>query len=59
MTAMVLLFVFMGVPAGYSSAYLHKTLKGVEWKKNIILTSFFFPGLVFFIFFILNFFVWG
>mmetsp|Transcript_16331 Transcript_16331/g.24626 ORF Transcript_16331/g.24626 Transcript_16331/m.24626 type:complete len:343 (+) Transcript_16331:3-1031(+) len=59
MTAMLLLFVFMGVPAGYSSAYLHKTLKGVEWKKNIILTSCLFPGSVFFVFFILNFFVWG
>jgi len=59
MTAMLLLFVFMGVPAGYSSAFLHKTLKGVEWKKNIVLTSCFFPGVVFTIFFILNFFVWG
>jgi len=59
MTAMLLLFVFMGVPAGYSSAYLHKTLKGVEWKKNIVLTSCFFPGVVFLMFFVLNFFVWG
>ena len=59
MTAMLLLFVFMGVPAGYSSAYLHKTLKGVEWKKNIVLTSCLFPGVVFLLFFILNFFVWG
>jgi len=59
MTAMLLLFVFMGVPAGYSSAYLHKTLKGVEWKKNIVLTSCLFPGVVFLLFFVLNFFVWG
>jgi len=59
MTAMLLLYVFMGVPAGYASAYLHKTLKGTEWKKNIVLTSCFFPGVVFTIFFILNFFVWG
>jgi len=59
MTAMLLLFVFMGVPAGYASSFLHKSLKGVEWKKNIILTSCLFPGIVFTIFFVLNFFVWG
>merc|ERR1712146_732549 len=59
MTAALLLFVFMGVPAGYSSAYLHKTLKGVDWKKNIILTSCLLPGTIFFVFFVLNFFVWA
>ena len=59
MTAMLLLFVFMGVPAGFSSAFLHKTLKGTEWKKNILLTSCLFTGIIFTIFFILNFFVWG
>jgi transmembrane 9 superfamily protein 2/4 len=59
MTAMLLLFVFMGVPAGFSSAFLHKTLKGTEWKKNILLTSCLFIGIIFTIFFVLNFFVWG
>ena len=49
MTAALLLFVFMGVPAGYSSAFLHKTLRGVDWKKNIILTSGMLPGTVFFV----------
>ena len=59
MTAALLLYVFMGVPAGYSSAFLHKTLKGVEWKQNIILTSCLLPGTIFFVFFLLNFFVWA
>ena len=59
MTATLLLFVFMGVPAGYSSAFLHKTLKGMDWKKNIILTSCLLPGSIFFVFFVLNFFVWA
>mmetsp|Transcript_2627 Transcript_2627/g.8786 ORF Transcript_2627/g.8786 Transcript_2627/m.8786 type:complete len:631 (+) Transcript_2627:50-1942(+) len=59
MTAMLLLFVFMGVPAGYASAFLHKSLKGADWRKNIVLTATFFPGVVFSIFFVLNFFVWG
>merc|ERR1719231_974658 len=58
MTAALLLYVFMGVPAGYSSAFLHKTLKGVDWKRNIVLTSCMLPGTVFVIFFILNFFLW-
>jgi transmembrane 9 superfamily protein 2/4 len=59
MTAALLLYVFMGVPAGHASAFLHKTLKGVDWKKNIILTSCLLPGTVFLVFFLLNFFVWG
>ena len=49
LTAALLLFVFMGVPAGYCSAFLHKTLKGVDWKKNIVLTSCMLPGTVFFV----------
>merc|ERR1712087_1037574 len=48
-----------GVPAGYASAFLHKTLKGVDWRTNILLTSTFFPGVVFLLFFVLNCFVWG
>ena len=39
LTATLLTFVLMGVPAGYSSAFLHKSLKGTDWKKNIVLTS--------------------
>merc|ERR1719460_2551414 len=57
MTAALLRFVFMGVPAGYSSAFLHKTLKGVDWKKNMLLTSCLLPGTLFAVFFVLNFFI--
>eukprot|EP00306_Pavlova_sp_CCMP459_P009976 CAMPEP_0185185618 /NCGR_PEP_ID=MMETSP1140-20130426/3440_1 /TAXON_ID=298111 /ORGANISM="Pavlova sp., Strain CCMP459" /LENGTH=640 /DNA_ID=CAMNT_0027751819 /DNA_START=19 /DNA_END=1941 /DNA_ORIENTATION=- len=60
MTALVLLFVFMGVPAGYFSATLFKTLKGgPAWKQNTVLTATLYPGVVFVIFFVLNFFIWG
>jgi len=59
-TALVVLFVVMGVFAGYFSTRTYKMLtKGGTWKKNTIMTAFFFPGVVFGIFFILNFFLWG
>ena len=59
MQAMLLLFVFMGVLAGYVSSRLYKSFNGIAWKRNTILTSLMFPGVVFFVFFVLNFFVWG
>ena len=59
MTAMVLLWVFMGLFAGYSSARLYKMFKGTEWKKNTLKTAFMFPGIVFCIFFVLNALIWG
>lgn len=59
MTAMLLLWVFMGLSAGYASSRLYKTFKGTEWKKIALKTSFTFPGAVFAIFFILNALIWG
>ncbi|XP_010904776.1 transmembrane 9 superfamily member 7 isoform X2 [Elaeis guineensis] len=59
MTAMVLLWVFMGLFAGYSSARLYKMFKGTEWKKITLKTAFMFPGIVFTIFFVLNALIWG
>ncbi|GLJ04674.1 hypothetical protein SUGI_0001060 [Cryptomeria japonica] len=59
MTAMVLLWVFMGLFAGYSSARMYKMFKGAEWKKNTLKTAFMFPGTIFCIFFILNALIWG
>lgn len=59
MTAMVLLFAFMGVVAGYYSARLYKSLKGTAWKSMTLKTAFMFPGIVFCIFFILNLFIWA
>jgi len=58
-TAMVVLFVVMGVFAGYFSTRNYKMFKGAAWKKNTVMTAFFFPGVVFCIFFFLNFFIWG
>ncbi|KAK1289564.1 hypothetical protein QJS10_CPB18g00755 [Acorus calamus] len=59
MTAMVLLWVFMGLFAGYSSARLYKMFKGTEWKKNTLKTAFMFPAILFSIFFVLNALIWG
>ncbi|PKA64261.1 hypothetical protein AXF42_Ash009481 [Apostasia shenzhenica] len=59
MTAMVLLWVFMGLFAGYASARLHKMFKGAEWKKITLKTAFMFPGIVFAVFFVLNALIWG
>ncbi|KAJ3693342.1 hypothetical protein LUZ60_008822 [Juncus effusus] len=60
MTAMLLLWVFMGLFAGYSSSRLHKTFKSAsDWKSVALKTSFTFPGVAFGIFFVLNCLVWG
>jgi transmembrane 9 superfamily protein 2/4 len=42
--AFVLLFVFMGSFAGYTSARLYKMFKGKAWKRNTFLTAFCFSG---------------
>ncbi|XP_065848748.1 transmembrane 9 superfamily member 7-like [Euphorbia lathyris] len=59
MTVMVLLWVFMGSLAGYSSARLYKMFNGTHWKKLTFKTAFMFPGILFTIFFLLNALIWG
>ena len=59
MTAMLLLFVFMGLFAGYTSARLFKQFKGTEWKTNTLKTAFLLPGAVFAIFVCMNTLIWG
>ena len=59
MTAMLLLWVIMGLFAGYASARLFKMFKGTDWKMNYVKTAFLFPACIFVIFFILNSLIWG
>merc|ERR1711935_1298054 len=59
MTVTILLFVLMGCVAGYCSAVTYKAFKGTKWKALTLLTAFLYPGIIFFDFFILNFFIWG
>jgi transmembrane 9 superfamily protein 2/4 len=54
MNALIVLFVVMGIFAGYFSARLYKLFKGQDWKKNMLLTAFLFPGTVFAIFMLIN-----
>ncbi|XP_071116684.1 transmembrane 9 superfamily member 4-like [Haliotis cracherodii] len=59
MTAAIFLFMFSGLFAGYFSARIYKTLKGLQWKQAALQTGLLFPGVVFGICFLLNFFIWG
>ena len=57
-TAIILLFVFMGFFGGYQSAVTYKMFRGTEWKQNTIATAFGYPGTIFSIFFVLNLILW-
>ena len=59
MTAMLLLFVLMGIFAGYFSGRLFKMFQLTDWKLNTLSTAFMFPGVCFVSFFLLNLLVWG
>ncbi|OJD16598.1 hypothetical protein AJ78_03238 [Emergomyces pasteurianus Ep9510] len=53
------LFVFAGVFSGYFSGRLYRTFGGQNWRKNTVITSLLFPGLLFCLVFVLNLFVWA
>lgn len=59
MTALVLLFVFMGVFAGYYSSRIYKMFGLLEWRKNTLHTAIGFPATAFAMFFFLNLLVWS
>jgi len=59
LTATLLLFTLMGVPAGYFGALTYKSLRGAQWKTLTLTTALLWPGVVFLLFFTLNFFIWG
>ncbi|KAL5558234.1 hypothetical protein UlMin_034445 [Ulmus minor] len=59
MTAMLLLWVFMGLFAGYAASRLYKIFKGTEWKRIALRTAVLFPGVVSAIFLVLNTLIWG
>lgn len=59
MTAMLVLFVFMGFFGGYTSTRVYLMFKLTGWKRNATVTALLFPGVVFGIFFFLNLVLWG
>uniref|UniRef100_A0A7C9A613 Transmembrane 9 superfamily member n=1 Tax=Opuntia streptacantha TaxID=393608 RepID=A0A7C9A613_OPUST len=59
MTAMLFLWVFMGLFAGYASARLYKMFRGTDWKRIALRTAFMFPGIIAVVFFFLNALIWG
>ncbi|KAF3927854.1 hypothetical protein ABW20_dc0103785 [Dactylellina cionopaga] len=56
-TAMIILYTLLGFVGGYTSARVYKSFGGESWKKNILFTPIFIPGVVFGTFFFLNFFL--
>lgn len=52
--SMLLLYVLMGVPAGYSSSVLYKSFKGRQWQQCTLLTALLFPSMCFTVFLSLN-----
>ncbi|KAF2898668.1 hypothetical protein ILUMI_07502 [Ignelater luminosus] len=59
MTCAMVLYVLLGTPAGYVSARVYKSFGGEKWKSNVLLTSMLSPGVVFFLFFIMNLVLWS
>jgi transmembrane 9 superfamily protein 2/4 len=56
-TVMIIFYMLFGSVAGYVSARVYKMFNGDSWKKNVFLTAFLFPSLIFTIFVVLNFFL--
>ncbi|KAL5476329.1 hypothetical protein EMCRGX_G026258 [Ephydatia muelleri] len=59
MTAVLVLYVFLGSISGYLSARLYKMMGGLKWKSNVLMTALFVPGVLFGVFFFLNLLMWG
>lgn len=59
MIALVMLFLGMGIAAGYTAARTYKTFKGRNWQRTTLYTAILFPAFNFGLVFILNLFVWA
>eukprot|EP01128_Nolandella_sp_AFSM9_P004408 TRINITY_DN1970_c0_g1_i2.p1 TRINITY_DN1970_c0_g1~~TRINITY_DN1970_c0_g1_i2.p1 ORF type:complete len:697 (+),score=197.25 TRINITY_DN1970_c0_g1_i2:117-2093(+) len=56
-TAVLVLYVWMGMFAGYASTRIYQYLGGKRLTRNVFFTAIFFPGVIFSIAFFLNFFL--
>lgn len=61
LTGMILLYLFLGIAAGYVAVRLWRTIQGdsTGWRSVAWSVACFFPGIVFLILTILNFILWG
>ena len=61
LTGMIILYLFLGIVAGYFSVRLWITIKGTSegWRSVSWLTACFFPGVSFIVLSVLNFLLWG
>jgi len=59
MIALLLLFMFMGIGAGYTSARTYKMFNGANWQRCTLGTAFLYPMLIASTVFFLNLFVWA
>ncbi|KAI5662143.1 hypothetical protein M9H77_21466 [Catharanthus roseus] len=61
LTGMILVYLFLGIAAGYAGVRLWRTIKGTSegWRSISWSISCFFPGIVFVILTVLNFILWG
>lgn len=61
LTGMILLYLFLGIAAGYVGVRLWRTIKGGSegWRSLTWSIACFFPGIVFVILTIINFILWG
>jgi transmembrane 9 superfamily protein 2/4 len=57
-TAMVMLWLIMTLPGGYTAARIHKMYRGLAPKRVTLTTAVLFPGLCFTTFFALNLVLW-
>ncbi|KAE8699580.1 Transmembrane 9 superfamily member 11 [Hibiscus syriacus] len=61
LTGMIIIYLFLGIVAGYVAVRLWRTIKGTSegWRSVSWSVACFFPGIVFVILSILNFILWG
>lgn len=57
-TIILILYTLFGTVGGYVAARTYKSFGGEAWKKVIVLTPIILPGIVFSVFFLLNFVIW-
>ena len=59
LTIVLVPYAFLGMVAGSVSACLHKRTGVLQWKNNVLMIAFLYPGIVFGIFFDLRLVLWS